>query len=278
MLQNNNHNFSVLTMSNGSVDSRFIREKPENSEFWELDLDSMINQDLDSVNYKNKKKESVDVVTKVQKRMADYFFDSSLYTIEMRIKKSTLHSMSTEFSGITPCKLVKTNRTEIAKQLLLDNTLNISEVAYRTGFNDPRYFSRCFKMAVGLSPKEYRKSIIKKNLSVESESNNELFLKKALIKVESKISDVNLTFDEFANEMNVSKATLYRKLKSVAGLSPCEFIRSVRMKRSVELLNTYQKISDVTFAVGFNDSKYFSRCFKNEFGITPTQYQVMLEC
>lgn len=93
-----------------------------------------------------------------------------------------------------------------------------------------------------------------------------------------KISDGNLSFDQFANEMNLSKATLYRKLKSAVGLSPCEFIRSVRIKRSAQLLTKHSIISDVAFAVGFNNSKYFSRCFKSEFGITPTQYQESLAC
>jgi len=164
-------------------------------------------------------------------------------------------------------------KIEIAQQLLLGNLLNISEIAYRVGFNDPRYFSRCFKNEVGISPKEYRESLKRKSISCDAQSKDELFLEKALVKLEMKISDGNLSFDQFANEMNVSKASLYRKIKSVVGLSPCEFIRSVRIKRSTQLLAKYRNISEVAFAVGFNNSNYFSRCFKSEFGITPTQYQ-----
>lgn len=81
--------------------------------------------------------------------------------------------------------------------------------------------------------------------------------------------DNNFSINQFASELNISKASLYRKLKSTIGLSPCEFIRSVRINRSVELLTRRKDISEVAFAVGFNDSKYFSKCFKREFGIAP---------
>src|ERR1035437_9705880 len=211
-------------------------------------------------------------------RLADGSFDFNQLAIEMNASKSTLQRNITYPIGLTSGKLVNSFRIEIAQQLLLNNSLNISEVAYKVGFNDPRYFSRCFKSEVGISPKEYRNSIKRKTSSYNSQSNDELFLGKALVKLEMKISDGNWSFDQFASEMNVSKASLYRKLKSVVGLSPCEFIRSVRIKRSAQLLVKHRNISEVAFAVGFNDSKYFSRCFKSEFGITPTQYQEQLDC
>jgi AraC-like DNA-binding protein len=181
-----------------------------------------------------------------------------------------------DFVELNDSNLANSSRIEIARQLLLNNSLNISEVAYRIGFNDPRYFSRCFKKEVGVSPKEFRQTSIEKSLDIESQSIDELFLEKALLKLETKISDANLSFEQFAIEMNVSKASLYRKIKSVVGLSPCEFIRTFRIKRSAQLLAKHSNISDVAFAVGFNDSKYFRRCFKSEFGITPSQYQELL--
>jgi AraC-like DNA-binding protein len=175
--------------------------------------------------------------------------------------------------GTTPNKLLHTSRIEIASKLLLNNSLNISEIAYQSGYNDPKYFSRRFKHEIGLSPKEYRESMKQSTVIPEINSEKDLFLKKALVKLETRLSDGNLSFDQFAIEMNVSKASLYRKLKSVSGLSPCEFIRTVRIKRSALLLVKHKNAADVAFEVGFNDSKYFSRCFKSEFGLTPTQYQ-----
>jgi AraC-like DNA-binding protein len=279
MLPTNIYNFSGLTGSIGNLDSIFIRENFGNNIIIPVKLSALINSKLGIADCRNEEKEFLDnLISIVQKRITDGSFDFKQFAIEMKVSKSTLHRKINLLTGLTPGKLIHSFRIEIALQLLLNNSLNISEVAYRAGFNDPRYFSRCFKNEVGLSPKEYRESIKPKSVSGDNQSHDELFLEKALEKLETKISDGNLSSDQFANEMNVSKASLYRKLKSVAGLSPCEFIRSVRIKRSAQLLAKHSNISEVAFAVGFNDSKYFSRCFKSEFGVTPTQYQELLAC
>ena len=70
-----------------------------------------------------------------------------------------------------------------------------------------------------------------------------------------------------------SKSTLHRKLKSLTGLSQGEFIRNVRLKHAVQMLNNnVGNISEIAFAVGFNDPKYFGRCFKIEFVMTPKEF------
>jgi AraC-like DNA-binding protein len=165
---------------------------------------------------------------------------------------------------------------DFAQQLLSNNSLNISEVAYQIGFNDPRYFSKCFKKGAGVSPKEYRNTLKKKSFLYGKNNIDEPFLQKVIIMLEAKIYDGNISIDEFANEMNVSKATLYRKVKSTSGLSPTELIRYVKINRSILLLTKHENLADVAFAVGFNDSKYFSRCFKLELGMSPRQYQELL--
>lgn len=156
-------------------------------------------------------------------------------------------------------------KIEIALRLLSNNSLNISEVAYGVGFDDPKYFSKRFKREIGLSPKEYRKQNCNGNY-------DKIFLKNSIKVLELKILDSNFSISQFASELNISRASLYRKLKSTIGLSPCEFIRSVRINRSTELLVKHSNISEVAFAVGFNDSKYFSKCFKSEFGIAPSKF------
>lgn len=162
---------------------------------------------------------------------------------------------------------------DIVQQLLSNNSLNISEVAYSLGFKDPKYFSRRFKQIAGVSPKEYRELIKARTLSSGHKDGDKHFLQKAIVTLETKMSDGNISFDDFACEMNVSKASLYRKIKSIAGLSPSKFIRSVRISQSAQLLVKHRNITDVAFAVGYNDSKYFSRCFKQEFGVSPKEYQ-----
>ncbi len=165
-------------------------------------------------------------------------------------------------------------KIENAQYLLLNNSLRISEVAYKIGFNDPKYFSKCFKNKVGVSPKEYRKLMKKMFIGDENLSSDRFFIENVIAKLEMRVSDVSLSIDQFASEMNVSKTSLYRKFKSTVGLSPWEFIRSIRIKRSAQLLAKQRNISDIAFSVGFSDPKYFSRCFKNEYGITPSRFRL----
>ncbi|NJK98937.1 MAG: helix-turn-helix transcriptional regulator [Bacteroidales bacterium] len=71
----------------------------------------------------------------------------------------------------------------------------------------------------------------------------------------------------------MSRSVLYRKLEALTGLAANEFIRNYRMKRAAQLLKTNQfTVSEVTFMVGFNDPQYFSKCFRKEFGMTPSNY------
>ena len=81
------------------------------------------------------------------------------------------------------------------------------------------------------------------------------------------------SFDMFFNDMNVSKSTLYRKIKVLTGMSPSDFIRNIRLKKACEIIKAKKvSVAEIAYEVGFNDSKYFSVCFKKEFGVTPTEY------
>ena len=69
----------------------------------------------------------------------------------------------------------------------------------------------------------------------------------------------------------MSSSKLYRKIKQLTDLSPNEFIRTVRLKKSVIFLKSKNhNVSEVAIMVGFNDPLYFSRCFKKQFGYTPS--------
>ncbi len=72
----------------------------------------------------------------------------------------------------------------------------------------------------------------------------------------------------------MSKSSLYRKIKTMTGLSPIEFIRNIRLKHACQMLKDKSiSISEVAYSVGFSDPKYFTSCFKTEFNITPSEYQ-----
>lgn len=105
-------------------------------------------------------------------------------------------------------------------------------------------------------------------------SSDEKFLAKAMEIVEKNISNEDFSVDQFAGEMCMSSSMLYRKIKALTDLSPSEFYRSIRMKRAAQLLKSKAyTISEVAMNVGFSDTRYFSTCFKKEFGITPSAYQ-----
>ena len=80
----------------------------------------------------------------------------------------------------------------------------------------------------------------------------------------------------FVNEMATSRTTLHKKMKSLTGLNTTSFVRSIRLKAACKIMdeNKNIRISDLAYKVGFNDPKYFSICFKKEFGMQPTEYSM----
>ncbi len=100
------------------------------------------------------------------------------------------------------------------------------------------------------------------------------FIKRAADKVEELMNDPHFNVSLMVKEMKVSRTLLHMKLRELTGQSTSEFIRTIRLKQAAKLLKQGDKnISEVTYAVGFNDPKYFSKSFKNLFGLTPTLFQ-----
>ena len=111
-------------------------------------------------------------------------------------------------------------------------------------------------------------------VALEYQSTDEQFLEKAIECIEQHLIETEFDIDTFASELNVSKSTLNRKMKAMIGLSPVEFIRNIRLKHACTLLKKpFINVSEVAYAVGFSNPKYFTKCFKKEFDVTPTEYQ-----
>ena len=92
-------------------------------------------------------------------------------------------------------------------------------------------------------------------------------------KVEENISDPNFSVEELSEEVGMSRGHLYKKLISLTGKSPIEFIRIIRLKRSLQYLKESQmNVAEIAYEVGFNSPKIFSKYFKEEFGMTPSEY------
>jgi len=103
---------------------------------------------------------------------------------------------------------------------------------------------------------------------------DEQFMEKVMAYMEEQMDNAELTIDEFAEQLMLSRTIFYRKLKSIIGLTPVDFIREIRIKRAVQLIDSDEyNFSQVAYMTGFNDPKYFSKCFKKVIGITPSEYK-----
>ncbi|MDH6311019.1 signal transduction histidine kinase/CheY-like chemotaxis protein/ligand-binding sensor domain-containing protein [Dysgonomonas sp. PFB1-18] len=101
---------------------------------------------------------------------------------------------------------------------------------------------------------------------------NDQFVKKAHEVVNSNISNSDFGKDEFASSMNVSSSLLYKKMKSLTGLSPIDFIKTIRLNQSLELLQSRKyTVTEVSELCGFSSIGYFSTVFKKHFGKSPTE-------
>ncbi|MDR1526948.1 MAG: response regulator, partial [Dysgonamonadaceae bacterium] len=102
---------------------------------------------------------------------------------------------------------------------------------------------------------------------------DEVFLHKITAIIEENISNDNLNLAFLTTQINMGQSTFYLKIKGLTGISPNKFIRKIRLRNSAKLLLTGEyNISEAAYDSGFNDICYFRECFKEEYGMTPTEY------
>ncbi len=195
--------------------------------------------------------------------------------------------MMPEMNGIEFCKYVKNNFETCHIPLILLTAKNKEEdriEAYDSGADG--FISKPFKLTVLhakiknlLKSKERMAKDFKKQLVFEVKELNytsidEAFLQRAIDCVHRHLGDSEFDQQQFIDEMDSSKSTLYKKLKSLTGLNTSAFIRNIRLKAACKIAEEKQhiRISELAYAVGFNDPKYFSSCFKKEFGMLPSEY------
>lgn len=124
---------------------------------------------------------------------------------------------------------------------------------------------------IELSPDEgARTERDERTLSKEERS----FLLKAKEKVEKNLGNPNYTTEQFASDMCMSRMSLYRKLQHTTGQAPTEFIRMVRLKEAARLLRAEgYTVTEAARRTGFATSSYFTKCFKEAFGVLPAEYR-----
>ena len=103
---------------------------------------------------------------------------------------------------------------------------------------------------------------------------DEQLVAKAIKYVEDNISHPDLSVEILSRELGMSRVQLYKKLLQITGKTPTEFIRIIRLKRAMQFLRESQlNVSEIAYNVGFNNPKYFTKYFKEEFGVLPSVFQ-----
>ncbi len=103
---------------------------------------------------------------------------------------------------------------------------------------------------------------------------DEKLINKAIRYVEENIGRSDLSVKELSSELGVSRVHFYKKMLSITGKTPIEFIRIIRLKRAAQYLReSQQTVSEIAYQTGFSNPKYFRKYFKEEFGVLPSEYQ-----
>ena len=108
----------------------------------------------------------------------------------------------------------------------------------------------------------------------ENEKLDRLFTDKIISIIESHLCESEFGVPQLASAMNMSRSTLTRKLKSLTGKTPLDIIRNIKMEHAKRMLEEgHLNIGEVSTSLGYQNRKYFTNCFKEEFGMTPSEYQ-----
>ncbi len=121
--------------------------------------------------------------------------------------------------------------------------------------------------------KKYSQEVILLPKEIAITSADEKFLNNIQRIIEHQLTDAEFNAEMFSKEMGMSRMQLHRKLKALLGVTTSEFIRTERLKTAAHLLKQSDaNVSEIGYAVGFNDPSYFTRCFKEHYGVSPKEY------
>lgn len=198
--------------------------------------------------------------------------------------------MMPEMDGIEFCKTIKGDMETCDIPVILLTARNQQKDQIEAYDSDANAFiSKPFNLSVLHSRinnllkarervnRDFKKQFVFEAKELEYTSMDEEFLQKAFACIHEHLGDTEYNQNDFANDMSISRTTAFRKLKSLTGLTYTDFVKNVRLKAACKVMEEKKtvRISELAYAVGFSDPKYFSACFKKEFGMTPTEYIMM---
>jgi YesN/AraC family two-component response regulator len=191
-----------------------------------------------------------------------------------------------EMSGIDLCRILKSDPTVSHIPIVMLTASNSPESKLRAielGADD--YFNKPFdkdllvarivnllKNKTVLQNYFYNEVTLQKN-DVKISEEYKLFLESCITIVEAHLEDPAFSVQSLASAIGMSHSKLYKKVKSVSGLSVNAFIRHIRLRKAAELfINTGMNINETSFEVGFSNVKYFQKQFHKLFGVNPSEY------
>ncbi|MFZ2609942.1 MAG: response regulator, partial [Raoultella planticola] len=195
--------------------------------------------------------------------------------------------MMPNMDGVELCKLIKsTFATAHIPVILLTALIDKSKEREALGLGADDYITKPFDISILQSRIESiitnRKIVREKAMhftenkdsgnAIVNNKLNDQFIRKALDVVNANMEKTDFGKEAFASEMGVSSSLLYKKTKALTGLSPSEFIKSVRMSYAYNLLQSHEySVTEISEKVGFSNLSAFSRAFKLHSGKNPTE-------
>lgn len=198
--------------------------------------------------------------------------------------------MMPEMDGIALCRIIKSDR-RISHIPFIMLTARVEEEqqlqGYQTGAD--AYVTKPFRLDILqvriknlIRQREHLQRHIQQHVQINPSevpirSLDEDFINKAVKTVEQNLVNADYTVEELSEEMSMSRVYLYKKILSLTGKTPIEFIRIIRLKKAAGMLEKSQlTISEIAYQIGFNNPKYFAKLFKDEYKMLPTEYRKSL--
>ena len=195
--------------------------------------------------------------------------------------------MMPKMNGIEFCSQIKSNiETSHIPVILLTAKVD-AETRFKsieTGADDyiPKPFEieyLCLRIKNILQSREHLRDLFQKNILLEPStvtvtSTDEIFLKKLMETIEEGIPDSEFSIQSMEEILGMSHTNFYRKIKQLTGQSGKELLQNMRLQRAKQLISQKKlRISEVAYMTGFTNPKYFSNCFKQKYGMSPSEYK-----
>ncbi len=194
--------------------------------------------------------------------------------------------MMPRMDGVELCKRLKTDeRTSHIPVIMLTARATVESRIEGLETGADAYMTKPFNMQelqTRLKSLIEQRRLLRERFSKETDlspsditvtSVDEKFLNKAIQIIEENLGDCDFDVTAMTGKIGMSRMQLFRKLKALTNQTPSEFIRTIRLKRAAQLLRKkFGNVAEITYEVGFNNLSYFAKCFRELYGVAPSEY------